>query len=88
MVELRCNSCIHLKEGFCSRLNEPLPNGLAKLFYGGAKGIYAGSVTYPSKCGIEKQQKELQVQAIVPESQSEEEQMLADPNLVVDNSDW
>jgi hypothetical protein len=88
MVELRCNSCVHLKEGYCDKIGEVLPNDLAKLFYGGAEGIYAGTVTYPSKCGIEKEQKELQLQVIMPECRSEEEQMLADPNLVPDSADW
>jgi len=92
MAELRCNTCTHLKEGFCSKLNEPIPNGLAKLFYGGAKSILAGTVTYPSECGIEKQRTELEMQVVVPRSRSEsddeEEAKLADPSLAVDNSDW
>ena len=57
MVELRCNCCEHLKDGYCEKLHEDLPNGFAKLFYGGANGIYEGTLTYPSKCGIEKQKK-------------------------------
>jgi hypothetical protein len=88
MVELRCNNCIHMKENYCDKLDEVLPNGLAKLFYGGAEGIYAGTVTYPSKCGIEKQHREPQLQIIIPESLCEDEQMLQDPNFAVDNSDW
>ncbi len=92
MVELRCNNCVYLKDGFCSKLNEALPTRLAKLFYGGAKSIFAGTVTYPSECGIEKQPKEPQLQVFVPESQNksddQEEAMLADPSLVLDNSDW
>ena len=67
MVELRCNNCAHLKESFCSKLNEAIPNGLAKLFYGGAEGIYSGTISYPSKCGIEKE-KEIEMGMIVPES--------------------
>lgn len=88
MTELRCNNCAHLKEGFCSRLNEPVPNRLAKLFYGGAEGIYGGSLAYPSHCGIEKQPKEQLLQPFVLENENEDEQMLDDPNLVLDNSDW
>lgn len=57
MVELRCNNCPHLEQGFCTKLKEAIPNGLAKLFYGGAEGVYSGSVTYASKCGIEKETK-------------------------------
>jgi hypothetical protein len=71
MVELRCNNCAHLKENYCEKLDEALPNGLAKLFYGGAEGIYAGSVTYPSQCGIEKE-KEVEVGILVPESLRQE----------------
>jgi hypothetical protein len=55
LAELRCDSCIHLKQGFCSKLQEAVPNILAKFFYGGAVEIYSGTVTYPSKCGIEKE---------------------------------
>ena len=72
MVELRCNNCAHMKQGFCSKLREGLPNGLAKLFYGGAEGIYAGSVKYPSKCGIEKEKQELEMGVLVPETVSQE----------------
>jgi hypothetical protein len=56
MAALRCNTCVYLKQGFCSKIGEALPHRLAKLFYGGAERIYAGTVTYPSQCGIEKQQ--------------------------------
>ena len=69
MAELRCDSCAHLKEGFCSKLKEEVPNGLAKLFYGGTEGIYEGTVTYPSKCGIEKE-KEVEMGELVPEIKS------------------
>jgi len=71
LVELRCNSCAHLKQGFCSRLKEVVPSVLAKLFYGGAESIYSGTITYPSKCGIEKE-KELEMGILVPESLSQE----------------
>jgi hypothetical protein len=57
MVELRCNNCPHLQQGFCTKLKEAIPNGLAKLFYGGAEGVYSGDVTYPSKCGVENEPK-------------------------------
>jgi len=77
-----------MKGNYCDKLDEALPNGLAKLFYGGAIGIYAGAIAYPSKCGIEKQTKEPQLQFIIPESQSEDELMLQDPSLEMDNSDW
>ncbi len=91
MAELRCNNCAHLKNGFCSKLSEAMPTELAKLFFGGAESILAGTAMYPSECGIEKQQKELQLLLLVPESQSEsdeEEALLADPRFVVDNTDW
>jgi hypothetical protein len=55
LADLRCDSCTHLKQGFCGRLQEGVPNILAKFFYGGAVGMYSGTVTYPSKCGIEKE---------------------------------
>jgi hypothetical protein len=71
LVELRCNNCAHLKQGFCIKLKEAVPNGLAKLFYGGAVGIYSGTITYPSKCGIEKE-KEVEMGVLVPESLSQE----------------
>ena len=75
MAELRCNSCAHLKQGFCSKLKEVVPNRLAKLFYGGAEGIYSGTITYPSKCGIEKEngyKTEVEMGVLVPESLSQE----------------
>jgi len=56
LAEFRCNRCVHLKQDYCSKLEEQVPNRLAKLFYGGAVGIYSGTVTYPSLCGIEKEQ--------------------------------
>ena len=70
MVELRCNNCPHLQQGFCTKLKEAIPNGLAKLFYGGAEGVYSGSVTYASKCGIETEkvnEEDLDLVVIVPE---------------------
>lgn len=71
MAELRCNNCIHLKGGFCSKLGEALPTQLAKLFYGGALSIYSGAITYPSKCGIENE-KEGEMGMLVPETLSQE----------------
>jgi hypothetical protein len=60
MVELRCNRCPNLKNDLCEKLKEVLPNGMAKLYYGGAVGFYYKDVTYASKCGIEKEVKETQ----------------------------
>jgi hypothetical protein len=57
LVSLRCTHCVYLKQGFCSKIGEALPNRLAKLFYGGAEGLYSGTLTYPSECGVEKEQK-------------------------------
>jgi len=57
MVELRCNTCPNLANDFCLKLKVVLPNGLAKLHYGGAIGIYCGNITYLSKCGIEQKVK-------------------------------
>jgi len=57
MVELRCNTCPNLAGDFCVKLKVVLPNGLAKLYYGGAVGVYYGNVTYPSKCGIREEAK-------------------------------
>lgn len=54
IMELRCNSCKHLKEGFCLKLQEFLVNDYLKFQYGGAKGVYSGQFIYKSKCGIEK----------------------------------
>jgi hypothetical protein len=89
MAELRCNKCAYLKDGFCCKLSEALPSHLAKLFYGGAESILAGTLTYPSECGVEKGQKEPQLQIFIRESVCEEEEtILADPSLLVDNSDW
>lgn len=90
MESLRCNSCAYLKQGFCNKLNQALPHRLAKLFFGGAEGLFSGTVTYASQCGIEKQQetqKELQMQVFIPASDIDQE-MLEDPSLVLDNSDW
>lgn len=88
MVDLRCNNCVHMKENYCRKLDEALPNCLAKLFYGGAEGIYLGTGSYPSKCGIEKQNKEPYMWVIVPEVGSEDEQLLEDPNLIIHDTDW
>ena len=71
MAELRCNNCLHLKQGFCDKLNEGVPDTLTKLFLGGA-AIYAGTVTYPSKCGIEKE-KETEMGVLIPETLSQED---------------
>jgi hypothetical protein len=62
-----------LKDGLCSKLREALPNRLAKLFFGGAEGMFSGTVTYASKCGIEKQPRkgELEITVFVPETQRE-----------------
>ena len=72
MAELRCNTCMHLKQGFCSILKEAVPDRLAKFFYGGADSIYSGTITYPSKCGIEKE-KELEMDLLVRESLRQEQ---------------
>ena len=71
MAELRCNTCKYHDSGFCVKLKEGLPNVLAKLFYGGAVSLYAGALTYPSECGIEKEQKretEAELKVFVTES--------------------
>jgi hypothetical protein len=57
LASLRCTHCVYLKQGFCSKIGEAVPNRLAKLFYGGAESLYSGTLTYPSECGIEKKQK-------------------------------
>jgi hypothetical protein len=59
-----------LKQDYCDKLKEVVPNGLAKLFYGGAEGIYSGTITYPSKCGIEKEtapKTEMEMGVLIPE---------------------
>jgi len=71
LTKFRCNTCKHLSVDFCNKLKEGLPSDLAKLFYGGAEGIYSGTITYPSKCGIEKE-KEVEMGMLVPESLSQE----------------
>ena len=71
MTKFRCNTCKHLSFDFCNKLKEGLPNDLAKLFYGGAIGLYSGTLTYPSECGIEKEQKretEAELKVFVTES--------------------
>jgi hypothetical protein len=49
-----------------------LPNGLAKLYYGGAIGVYYGSTTYPSKCGIKEEEKSKQKLSLIISSINEE----------------
>ena len=71
MTKFRCNTCKHLSFDFCNKLKEGLPNDLAKLFYGGAVGLYSGTVTYPSTCGIEKEA-DVEVSVFVPESLTQE----------------
>ncbi len=88
MVELRCNNCVHMKENYCNKLYEAMPNCLAKLFYGGAEGIYSGTIKYPSKCGIEKENNKPQVLVIIPEIGNEDEQMLEDPNFMITSTEW
>jgi hypothetical protein len=63
MADLRCNTCVHLQQGYCNKLNEVVPDTLTKLFLGGAAAIYSGAVKYPSKCGIEKET-ELQIMVL------------------------
>jgi hypothetical protein len=53
MVELRCNSCSKNVKDYCTKLKLPLVNGFAKLYYGGAIGIYGQNKTYPSKCKVD-----------------------------------
>ena len=75
MAKLRCNSCKYHNSGFCVKLKEGLPHALAKLFYGGAVSLYSGTATYPSECGIEKEQgreAELDVGVFRSESISQE----------------
>ena len=71
MTKFRCNTCKHLSFDFCNKLKEGLPNDLAKLFYGGAVGLYSGTITYPSTCGIEKEV-EAEMNVFVPESLTQE----------------
>jgi hypothetical protein len=75
LAALRCNNCVYLKQGFCSRIGEALPNRLAKLFYGGAKDIYSGTVTYPSECGIETEkvnEEDLDLVVFIPKTVPQE----------------
>ncbi len=79
MEVLRCNTCVHFNEGFCSKLGEALPNRLAKLFFGGADGLYAGTVSYPSECGIEKQPTQmLELVVLIPENEWNEQMEIVD----------
>ncbi len=72
MVELRCNTCPNLTCDFCVKLKVVLPNGLAKLYYGGAVGVYCGNVTYPSKCGVKEEVKNEQKLAVIVSTTHEE----------------
>ena len=72
MAEFRCDHCVHLKQDYCSKMKEQVPNRLAKLFYGGVVGIYSGMIAYPSKCGIEKEKEEVKMGMFVPESLRQE----------------
>jgi hypothetical protein len=56
LTALRCDTCTFQKGGFCSKIGEPLPNPIAKLFFGGADKLFSGTQTYASECGIEKRQ--------------------------------
>lgn len=62
-MNLRCNKCPHkiLRDGrcYCVKLEHPLENSDAMLFHGGAIGNYGidNKITYPSRCGIEKEVK-------------------------------
>jgi len=72
MVELRCNACPNLANDFCVKLKVVLPNGRARLYYGGAIGVYKGNVTYVSKCGIkeeEKDKRKLDVVVLTPDQE-------------------
>ncbi len=53
-MELRCNTCKHLKGNFCAKLKEFLLNDYLKFQYGGAKGVYSGRFVFKSTCGIEE----------------------------------
>ena len=53
-MELRCNSCRHMKRNFCLKLNEFLLNDYLKFQSGGAQGTYSGLFIFKSKCGIEE----------------------------------
>ncbi len=80
MEVLRCNTCVHFNQGFCSKLGEAIPNRLAKLLFGGAKGLYDGTLSYPSECGIEKQstQKTLELVVLIPENEWKEPMEIVD----------
>jgi hypothetical protein len=54
MVKLRCNSCSHLQNARCAKLNKELPNDTAKLQLGGVIGTAVQEAKYASKCGIEQ----------------------------------
>jgi hypothetical protein len=52
-MKLRCDFCKYNKEEFCVKLDEELLNNFAKLYFGGAVGVYAGNIVNDSICGIE-----------------------------------
>jgi hypothetical protein len=54
MVELRCTNCPNMKNSFCIKINEALPNDLAKLLFEGANGVSTENALQHSKCGTEK----------------------------------
>ena len=72
MAELRCNHCVHLQQRYCNKLNESVPDTLTKLFLGGAEAIYSGAVNYPSKCGIEKENGNVEMGVLIPETLSQQ----------------
>jgi hypothetical protein len=73
LASLRCTHCVHLKQGFCSKIGVALPNRLAKLFYGGAESLYSGTLTYSGECRIEKEQKrETTLKVVVAEEITKE----------------
>ena len=58
-MELKCNNCTHLDGmSYCSYVKEYLPNGFAKLHFGGAIGEYHGNVRHAGRCGLGYQVKE------------------------------
>jgi hypothetical protein len=53
-MELRCNTCKHMKRDFCSKISKFLSNDYLKFQIGGAQGTYLGLFIYKSKCGVEE----------------------------------